>query len=176
MQDSRAVAPKKAPARQASLNGSPYESGYAVLREPALVSKKGSNFRSRSRIWAGAIGTGVLVFFFALGLQWTIYDRFLHENGVRVVGSAIAAAIAIGVFVVLGMESRRQRLQEIERLETIALLNHHIRNALQAIVTCSGETNSTDTIRKSVQRIEWALGEVLPGLSNRPRKENRSGN
>ncbi len=170
MQDSRAVAPKKAPAKEFRMNSSPYESGYSVLNEPAFVSRKSFAFRSRSRIWAGAFGIGVLVFLFALGLQWTIYDRFLHENGIRVVGSAIAAVIAIGVVVVLGMASHRQRLQEIERLETIALLNHHIRNALQAIVTCSGATDSTNTIRHSVERIEWALGEVLPGISKRPRQ------
>lgn len=172
MQDSHAVVPKKAPARQSSFNGSPYENGFFVLQDSAFVSKKGFTLESKSRIWSGAVGMGILVFLFALGLQWTIYDRFLHENGIRVVGSGIAAVIAIGVVVVLGMASRRQRLQEIERLQTIALLNHHIRNALQAIVTCSGASNSTDTIRHSVERIEWALGEVLPGISKVPAKQS----
>lgn len=170
MQDSHAVVPKKAPGRELP-NGSPYQTGYAVLQEPAFLTKRNSKIRSKVRIWAGALSTGILVFLFALGLQWTIYDRFLHENGIRVVGSAIAAAIAVGVVVVLGMASRRQRKQEIERLQTIALLNHHIRNALQAIITCSGTTDSTEVIRSSVERIEWALGEVLPGIS--PRTEDR---
>jgi hypothetical protein len=144
-----------------------FNRGREVLSETAFISRKGLNLRSRLRIWTGALTTGVVVFFFALALQWTIYDRYLHENGIRVVGSAIASIIAIGVFVSLGMAARRARQQEIQRLETIALLNHHIRNALQAIVTCSGSTDSTDIIRGSVERIEWALGEVLPDVNSR---------
>jgi hypothetical protein len=78
--------------------------------------------------------------------------------------------MAVGIFVVLGMSARRARQQEIQRLETIALLNHHIRNALQAIITVSGSTDSTDIIRGSVERIEWALGEVLPDVNSHRHK------
>jgi hypothetical protein len=106
----------------------------------------------------------VVVFLLALAIQWTIYDRYLHEAGIRVVGSAIAACVSIILVVALGVVERNQRVREIQRLETIALLNHHIRNALQAIISSSGATNSTDTIRASVERIEWALGEVLPDI------------
>lgn len=140
-----------------------------VLQNPALINRGTFRVRSKLRIWINALATGVVVFLFALGLQWMIYDRYLHESGVRVVGSAIAASIAIGLVVTLGLISRKQRKLEIERLKTIALLNHHIRNALQAIVTCSGSTDSTDVIRTSVERIEWALGEVLPDISREPK-------
>lgn len=167
MQEFQAASPRRAPLNNSSMDDSEYGHGRAVLNEPALMNRKTFRVRSRLRIWAGAVTTGTVVFFFALALQWTIYDRYLHENGIRVVGSGIAAAIAIAVFVVLGMTARRERQQEIERLKTIALLNHHIRNALQAIVTCSGSTDSTDIIRGSVERIEWALGEVLPDINSR---------
>ena len=147
-----------------SLN-SPYEIGRGVLNEPALLGRRSKNLIPKARIWTGGVFIGVAVFVFALVLQWTIYDRFLHENGIRIVGSAIAAMISILLVVTLGMKSRKQRREEIARLETIALLNHHIRNALQAIVSVSGSTDSTDVIRRSVERIEWALGEVSPDLS-----------
>lgn len=167
MQESQAVSPRRVLLQKTD---SDYRHSREVLKQPAFISRKSFHLRSKLRIWAGALTTGVIVFFFALALQWTIYDRYLHENGIRVVGSGIAAAMAVGIFVVLGMSARRARQQEIQRLETIALLNHHIRNALQAIITVSGSTDSTDIIRGSVERIEWALGEVLPDVNSHRHK------
>ena len=53
-----------------------------------------------------------------------------------------------------------------ERLKTIELMNHHVRNALQTIVSSAyahGHDEQLDEIRTSVKRIEWALREILPG-------------
>ena len=149
--------------------------GHSALTDPAFISKAKPKLRSRLQIWISALAIGLLVFILALSLQWVIYDRFLHEFGIRIVGSLIAAVIAIVLVETLAMRSREQRKREIERLKTIALLNHHIRNALQAIVGYSGTSNSTDAIRTSVERIEWALGEVLPELS-RSAKANTESN
>jgi uncharacterized membrane protein len=145
----------------------------AILQNPAFLSLQKSSVRSNFKIWFSALLISIVVFAIALGIQWTIYDRYLHEAGIRVVGSAIAAAVSVVLVMVLETSARNQRLREIKRLETIALLNHHIRNALQAIVTSSGATNSTDTIRTAVERIQWALGEVLPDLQ-RPTSHSRT--
>ena len=53
-----------------------------------------------------------------------------------------------------------------ERLKIIELMNHHVRNALQTIVSSAyahGHDQQLDEIRTSVKRIEWALREILPG-------------
>jgi hypothetical protein len=58
-----------------------------------------------------------------------------------------------------------------QRLRTFADMNHHIRNALQVITYASAAQNqndSVDMIRSSVERIEWALREVLPGHVTSP--------
>jgi hypothetical protein len=53
-------------------------------------------------------------------------------------------------------------------MKTIAELNHHIRNALQVIKFLGGQKRSglddvqLQLINDSVDRIEWALREVLP--------------
>ncbi len=53
-------------------------------------------------------------------------------------------------------------------MKTIAELNHHIRNALQVIKFLGGQQRSAldamqlQLINDSVERIEWALREVLP--------------
>ena len=82
-----------------------------------------------------------------------------------------AVADNVGIAVVVGMgvslyERRRER--EIERqLETIRLMNHHVRNALQALYAASPSIEANDQglviIAEAVRRIEWALREVLPG-------------
>lgn len=53
-----------------------------------------------------------------------------------------------------------------EKLKTIELMNHHVRNALQVIVDSAylhGHAQQLDEIQKSVKRIDWALREILPG-------------
>jgi len=53
-----------------------------------------------------------------------------------------------------------------ERLKTIELINHHVRNALQTIVSSAyahGHDQQLDEMRTSVTRIEWALREILTG-------------
>jgi hypothetical protein len=49
-------------------------------------------------------------------------------------------------------------------------MNHHIRNALQVITyaTAADTEESVELIRDSVERIEWALREVLPGHVTTP--------
>lgn len=53
-----------------------------------------------------------------------------------------------------------------EKLKTIEMMNHHVRNALQVIVDSAylhGHAQQLDEIQNSVKRIDWALREILPG-------------
>ncbi len=137
-----------------------------LVKNPNFVHRSGQHVRSRAEIYLIACGIGAGVFLFALGLQWFIYDRLLHEDGIRIVGSLIAAVIATALVSVMGIRAREQKLAEVRRLETIALMNHHIRNALQVIVYSTGASQSAREIRDSVDRIGWALSEVLPHVND----------
>jgi hypothetical protein len=59
-------------------------------------------------------------------------------------------------------ERESRRLQDVERL--VVDMNHHVRNALQ-VISYANATNTggrfTTEVRESVQRIDWALREVL---------------
>jgi hypothetical protein len=76
----------------------------------------------------------------------------------------LVAAVAIALLVVVYESRRRKRLQE--RLHIIAQMNHHVRNALQ-LISLSPHAKQRDEnialIQQAVERIEWALREVLPG-------------
>ena len=50
-------------------------------------------------------------------------------------------------------------------------MNHHIRNSLQVITYATAtqsNSESMEMIRSSVERIEWALREVLPNEIDGP--------
>jgi hypothetical protein len=142
-----------------------------LIHNPEFVHKPDLKIRSDAEIWILSLGSGLVVFLGALVLQWIIYDRFLHQDGLRFVGSAISGAFAALLMNGMSLQTRRSRLSELRRLESIALMNHHIRNALQAIVCCSGTSESAEIIRDSVDRIEWVLSDVLPSIDDEPKSD-----
>src|SRR5215469_124857 len=106
-------------------------------------------------------------------LVWVVgftLDRFLARDGVTRVDILLASNALTGIvagflFYSLSNNERLRRKLVRERLRTIAEMNHHIRNSLQVITyaTAADTEESVDLIRESVERIEWALREVLPG-------------
>jgi signal transduction histidine kinase len=77
--------------------------------------------------------------------------------------SAIAIALLSYKLIRLNQD-RRARLRQ--RVEIISDMNHHVRNALQVIsLTSHGKDKEEITaIRESVNRIQWALRELLPKI------------
>ncbi len=138
------------------------------LDDPAFLSRPTLRIPSNFEIWLTTAATGVVVFLFALGIQWLIYDRILHEDGIRIVGSALASVMAMMLVQYMKTTARDDRLKEIRRLEAIALINHHIRNSLQAIAVCCSDEAATGAVRESIDRIERVLSEVLPAVHQKP--------
>ena len=80
------------------------------------------------------------------------------------IGSAAGLALLLGLVVFL-YERRRER-ELIKRLRVIELMNHHVRNALQPVMYIpysQDQQQQLNTIRDAVNRIDWALREILPG-------------
>jgi hypothetical protein len=83
-----------------------------------------------------------------------------------------ALGIATGLLVLL--YERRQEQNIIRKLKTIRLMNHNVRNSLQVIAFATSapqQEELTVDVRDAVDRIEWALREVLPGQ----RKDDETG-
>jgi signal transduction histidine kinase len=113
-----------------------------------------------------AILCTLLVFFVS-----SAADLFLlheHETArITIELSDGVAAVVIGVlcfWLVRLHQDRRRQLRD--RVEMIADMNHHVRNALQIIsLTSHGKTQEEiAAIRESVGRIQWALRELLPKI------------
>ena len=96
---------------------------------------------------------------FCLGIA---VDRLVAVSGWVAWLDDAAAAAAIGLLIYLFERHREQVL--LERLQTIALMNHHVRNALQVLAYSQYErdrTRQAQIIRDAILRIDWALKEIL---------------
>ena len=87
------------------------------LRDPAFLTRPKLRVLSDRDIWLISGAAGIAVFLLALAIQWVIYDRVLHQDGLRLVGSAIAAVLAMALVQYMKTTARNDRLAEIRRLE-----------------------------------------------------------
>lgn len=121
--------------------------------------------RNARRAWTlplKSVLVGMCVFFFGSALAAWLTLHNVH--GFLAFVDDLAAGISAGL-VVLFYERWRQRELDA-KLRTIRLMNHHVRNALQVISATSPGVDGSDQqerVRDAVNRIEWALREVLPG-------------
>ncbi len=121
-----------------------------------------ANIRSR---WISTLRSILIGFgFFVLGSVSEVWlQRHAHTRTTAIISDALLG-IAVGLVVLV--YERRQERNLIRKLEVIRLMNHHVRNSLQVIsfAASAPEQESLEAeIRNAVERIEWALREVLPG-------------
>lgn len=99
-------------------------------------------------------------------------DQLLRREGVPRHDLLLLSDLLVGlvaallVFVLSAYQQHRARIVE-DRLRVIAEMNHHIRNALQVIAYHTWSQKSEQEIasmHQAVNRITWALQEVLPQL------------
>lgn len=129
-----------------------------------MSSRSGEDSAFKS--WATIVAVA-----FVVSIVGLLFDRLLVREGVprydlMAISNSLTGIVA-GAFFWQAKRLDRERRQFIrERLHTISEMNHHIRNALQVISFYSGKDRDEKTIvalSQAVNRIEWALSEVLPG-------------
>jgi signal transduction histidine kinase len=88
-----------------------------------------------------------------LGRYW---ERLLAEG---------ASAVVVALLTARLMHAANQRREAaLLRMQVISEMNHHIRNALTAVTLTTDSIQNQQSIRvisESVDRIEWALREIL---------------
>ncbi len=129
---------------------------------------------ARAPFWSRASGAIMLAIIFTVlvFLVSSAADLLMlreHETArITIELSDAVSAIAIGLlaFQLVRMhQERRAKLRK--RVEVIADMNHHVRNALQVIsLSTHGKENEQEiaAIRDSMNRIQWALRELLPKI------------
>jgi len=138
---------------------------------PSIPAQAELRIPSLTEIWLRAIGSGVIVFSVSLLGQWLIYNQVRGEDGLRYFGAGIAGVVTIGLTYRLQIVSRERKVNLLRRLAVLAELNHHIRNSLQVLSyqTATTDPDTTERLRDAVERIEWVLNELLPGMEGKER-------
>ena len=125
-------------------------------------------------VWTRHSGfLALLIGFLAFAIN-LLQDVFLASEGfsrwtVVVLSDLITGSIAGALFYQFAKYEKYNRELIRARMHTVAELNHHIRNALQVIKfwglqhqNCSLDEVQIQFMKDSVDRIEWALREILP--------------
>jgi len=113
---------------------------------------------------AAALAVSIIGFF----LDHLLVKEGLPRIDMLIISNSITGLFAGGLFFQMVREARAERELVRARMKTIAELNHHIRNALQVIKFWGAQQRPSldamqlQLINDSVDRIEWALREVLP--------------
>ena len=131
---------------------------------PAPPTQDSWVFRaSEKKVRALASGVGLAVFGSAMLIDKLFTRR--DRPKLTMAWNATAGFVA-GWFAMKSLDRERERRRNIaERLKMIGDLNHHVRNALQSIQLSAYSTQDQQIIASvgdSVQRIEWALREIVP--------------
>ena len=104
---------------------------------------------------------GFALFLLGAGLQGVLQQRGV--TGVNAYVDDLVLGVLAGLLV-FAYEHRRSR-ELRQKLAVISSMNHHVRNALQAIayVPYTEQAKQMLLVQQSVNRIQWALNEILPG-------------
>ena len=105
-----------------------------------------------------------LVSFLVTELMHRFLVADLGRHWERMLAEGVAAVVVAGL--TAGLLNFAKQLQEtaLLRMQVISEMNHHIRNALEAISLTTNSIQNQECVRvisESVDRIDWTLREVL---------------
>jgi len=117
------------------------------------------------RVSVSAI-VALFVFFGGGALDWLVRRQFLPPISLMLAGAAVAVVIGASGLKIL-TDAHAHYTAVLDRLQLIADLNHHIRNALQVIaylnVSAPGRSEEAiEQVREAVARIDSVLKDMLP--------------
>lgn len=138
----------------------------STSRPWVLPDRGRSRMEPNSRRFVVGVALGVgLVSFLATELlhYWLVPDLGRHQE--RLLAEGLSALIVSCLVGKLASVSRQRYRLTVARMQVIAEMNHHIRNALTPISLSMDIAENRQLIRaisEGVDRIEWALREILP--------------
>ncbi len=113
---------------------------------------------------------------FLLGALLEMAFQRFSITGVAALIDNLLVGIAAGL-IVFAYEQKRYR-DLTRKLAVMASMNHHVRNALQAILYspyAAEQSEQVKVIQDSVDRIQWALDEVMAGDGDIGKEDDKFG-
>jgi type II secretory pathway component PulM len=112
---------------------------------------------------------GLFVFSVSMTIDLALYYRGSEPIPMFSVSDGLAALIAAIFALTVVRHASERRKAVLQRLQMVAELNHHIRNALEIIQLTAHFTDNTKAIaaiNEAATRIDRALKEILPPNNN----------
>ena len=103
---------------------------------------------------------------FGLFVLGAILQGLLNQRGISGKSIYIDDLVLGALAGLLAFAYEQRRSKDVaKKLAVISAMNHHVRNALQTIsyVPYTEQAKQILLIQQSVNRIQWALREILPG-------------
>jgi len=126
-------------------------------------------------LWSNLVPLGVgLVSFAVTELMHYLLVPDLGRLWERLLAEGLSAVVVALLTAGLIHQANQRREAALLRMQVIAEMNHHIRNALAAISLSTDTIQNQQSIRvisQSVDRITWALREVLPRSQPLPEED-----
>jgi len=119
---------------------------------------------SRGFVVGAAIAVGI-VSFLATELMHYLLVPDIGRSRERFLAEALSALLVSLLTAKLVQITRERHRLTVARMQVIAEMNHHIRNALSPISLSMDDTENQQlnhVISEAVDRIDWALREILP--------------
>jgi hypothetical protein len=119
---------------------------------------------SRRFVVGAAVGVGI-VSFLATELMHYLLVPDIGRSHERLLAEGFSALVVSLLTAKLVQITRERHRLTLARMQVIAEMNHHIRNALSPVSLSLDATENQQlnrVISEAVDRIDWALREILP--------------
>jgi signal transduction histidine kinase len=134
------------------------------LKRKSTMRSVGTEVSSWGRVLPISLGIGLVSFLATEFMhRWLVPD--IGRNRERWLAEAFSAFLVTCLVAKLVHMAREQQRRTVARMQVIAEMNHHIRNALAPIALSVDAIENQQLIRiisDGVDRIDWALREILP--------------
>src|ERR1700684_2948521 len=139
--------------------------------EPSRDGRHGSTF-THTPVWLRSstfLDARIIIFALVLGVLIGVcgvgLDRLVHHASRLYVSDLYTCVVASVFSYLLMIYEKRRRMIMARRMTIAAEVNHHIRNALTAIVYSTSvkrDQSLQSVLKDATDRIDWVLNTVLP--------------
>ncbi len=144
---------------------------YQVRTRTIAGADRSVHWGTSQRVKLVSVGVG-LVALLVTELMHSLLVPDLGRRWERLLAEGVSAVVVALLTARLVHAANQRREAALLRMQVISEMNHHIRNALAAICLTAESTQNQQcigVISESVDRIEWALREIL--LRRKPLQE-----
>jgi len=134
---------------------------------------RSTHWNPSPRVKFASLGVGLAAFFVTELMHYLLVPD-IGRRWERLLAETVSALVVALLTARLMHAANQRREAALLRMQVISEMNHHIRNALAAVTLSADSIQNQQCVRvisESVDRIEWALREILLRRKPLPEKE-----